>query len=138
MNYHPICANSPCSPDSKNINISSELIWEVSTLDWLFMAQNAPKIQRIWPNFPSQLALTITFYLTVINLMFWQVIYTFPNLSIDTHIGHNYGRIWCCHSGHYGHSAIMAVMAWPFMVKNMVDQYVYWKIGKIVDQRSTN
>ena len=28
-----------------------------------------------------------------INLIFQQMIYTFPNLSIDTHIGHNYSRI---------------------------------------------
>ena len=28
-----------------------------------------------------------------INLSFGQVSYTFPNLSIDTHIGHNYGCI---------------------------------------------
>ena len=30
----------------------------------------------------------------------------------------------------------MAVMAWLFMAENMVDQYVYWKIGKIVDHLS--
>ena len=29
----------------------------------------------------------------VSNLIFGQVIYTFLNLSIDTHIGHNYGHI---------------------------------------------
>ena len=28
-----------------------------------------------------------------INLIFQQMIYTFPNLSIDTQIGHNYSRI---------------------------------------------
>ena len=43
LNWHPICAHSPCSPDFKNIKIISELIWEVPTLEWPFMAQNAPK-----------------------------------------------------------------------------------------------
>ena len=52
----------------------------------------------------------------VINFIFRQVIYTFPNLSIDAHIGHNYGHIWWCHSGH---SDILAVMERPFMAKKI-------------------
>ena len=58
-----VCAHSPCSPDSKNTKISSELIYEVPALKWPFTALNLPNL------------------------------------------------IYYCHSGHYGRSAIMAVMA---------------------------
>ena len=48
--HHPPDNPDRWGPDSKNIKISSELIWEVPALEWPFMAQNVPKIQRIWPN----------------------------------------------------------------------------------------
>ena len=38
-----IYEHSPCSADSKNIKISSKLIWEVPALEWSFMDQKASK-----------------------------------------------------------------------------------------------
>ena len=46
FNLHASCPHSPCSPDSKNIRMSSELNWEVLPLDGHFGALDEPKIQR--------------------------------------------------------------------------------------------
>ena len=40
--------------------------------------------------------------IAVINVNFRQVIYNFPNLSIDILVDHILGHKWSCHYGHYG------------------------------------
>ena len=61
---------------------------------------------------------------TVINLIFGQVIYTFPKLSIDILVDHILGHKWSCHSGHYSKMAIMATMAPLYAAIIMADMGV--------------
>ena len=61
----------------------------------------------------------------VINLIFGQVIYTFPKLSIDILVDHILGHKWSCHNGHYSKMAIMATMAPLYAAIIMADMGVY-------------
>ena len=88
------------------------------------MAQNAPKIQRIWPNFPCRFDHNFLAN-AVINLIFGQEIYNFPNLSIDIFVDHILSHKWACHNGHYGRMAIMATMAPSYTAIIMADMGVY-------------
>ena len=74
----------------------------------------------------------------VINLIFWPVIYNFPNRSIDVLVDHILDHKWSCYNGHYSRMAIMATMAPLYSAIIMADMGVYWKIRKSVDHLSKN
>ena len=63
--------------------------------------------------------------IAVINVNFRQVIYNFPNLSIDILVDHILGHKWSCHNGHYSRMAIMATMAPLYSAIIMADMGVY-------------
>ena len=73
-----------------------------------------------------------------INLIPWQVIFIFIDLSMDTVLGHFHGHLWSGHNGHYGPYLKMAALAYGLMAIIMAKLGVYWKKYENVDHLSWN